>query len=94
MSNDRFRAVFYSATLITLIICGCGESESDSAADDAPPATMPYICLETNEVFQLESQPVTPARNPNTGNSSLVPAYQDEKTKEWKPIVLPDRTIR
>ncbi len=91
----RLQYIMLNALIaIVLSICGCGGSDTELTGDESSAATVPYICLETNEVFSLQPQHETPARNPKTGKSSLMPAYQDEETKEWKPIDLPDRTIR
>jgi hypothetical protein len=45
---------------------------------------VPYVCLESGEVFRLPSCESAQV-NPTTGRPTLVPAVYDAKRKKWKP---------
>lgn len=52
------------------------------AADTA--AEIPYVCVESGEVFRLPSCESAQV-HPTTGKPTLVPAVYDAKRKKWKP---------
>ncbi len=74
--------------LLVVALLGVGVLPGCSGSDgaDGQTATVTYYCLETHKVFELKPQKEVPATNPETGRKTLVPAYRDPKTNEWRPL--------